>query len=118
MIPKCSLNGYNAYIQFFGLLFMAFILVVVVMFYLQARHNEITEKYNNINTTGQIDMTSIEFKPPTDAGNRSTFPEDKYPGANYELIGDGRRTSSTSAVGNYGILYSICYNNIEYLSID
>ena len=106
MIPKCSLNGYNAYIQFFGLLFMAFILVVVVMFYLQARHAEITEKYNNINTTGQIDMKTIEFKPPTDAGNRSTFPEDKYPGANYELIGDGRRTSSTSAVGNYGILYS------------
>ena len=99
MIPKCSLNGYNDYIKFFGLLFMAFILVVVVMFYLQARHAEITEKYNNINTTGQIDMKTIEFKPPTDAGNRSTFPEDKYPGANYELTRSTVKTAGIGAVG-------------------
>ena len=99
MIPKCSLNGYNAYIQFFGLLFMAFILVVVVMFYLQARHNEITEKYFNVNTTGNIDTTTLEFKRATDKGNRSTFPEDKYPGANYELI---RSTVKTAAIGAVG----------------
>ena len=99
MIPKCSLNGYNDYIKFFGLLFMAFILVVVVMFYLQARHAEITEKYNNINTTGQIDMKTIEFKSPTDAGNRSTFPEDKYPGANYELTRSTVKTAGIGAVG-------------------
>ena len=99
MIPKCSLNGYNAYMQFFGLLFMAFILVVVVMFYLQARHNEITEKYFNVNTTGKIDATTIEYKQPTDAGNRSTFPEDKYPGANYELTRSTVKTAGIGAVG-------------------
>jgi len=99
MIPKCSLNGYNQYMQFFGLLFMAFILVVVVVFYLQGRHNEITEKYYNINTTGNIDTSTLEYKQATDRGNRSTFPEDKYPGANYELIGNGQRTASTGGVG-------------------
>jgi hypothetical protein len=83
---------------------MAFILVVVVMFYLQARHAEITEKYNNINTTGQIDMKTIEFKPPTDAGNRSTFPEDKYPGANYELT---RSTVRTAGIGMGGSFSSV-----------
>ena len=74
---------------------MAFILVVVVMFYLQARHNEIIEKY----TSGNIDMATIEFKQPTDPGNRSTFPEDKYPGANYELNGSTVKTATIGAVG-------------------
>jgi len=106
MIPKCSLNGYNAYMQFFGLLFMAFILVVVVVFYLQGRHNEITEKYNNINTTGNIDTTTLEFKRATDEGNRSTFPEDKYPGANYELIRDTTQTAGVGAVGASGVSIS------------
>jgi hypothetical protein len=92
--------------QFFGLLFMAFILVVVVVYYLQARHNEITEKYFNINTTGNIDTTTLEYKQATDQGNRSTFPEDKYPGANYELIGSGQRTASTGGVGPSGVSVS------------
>jgi hypothetical protein len=104
MIPKCSLNGYNAYMQFFGLLFMAFILVVVVMFYLQGRHNEITEKY--INRTGNIDTSTLEFKQATDQGNRSTFPEDKYPGANYELIRDPTQTAGVGAVGPSGVSIS------------
>jgi len=106
MIPKCSLNGYNQYMQFFGLLFMAFILVVVVVFYLQGRHNEITEKYFNINTAGNIDTSTLEYKRATDRGNRSTFPEDKYPGANYELIGNGQRTASTGGVGPSGVSVS------------
>jgi len=88
MIPKCSLNGYNSPMKIFGLLFLAFILVVVVIFYLQTSHNNITEKY--INTSGEVDQSTIEYKSPADQGNRSTFPRDKYPGANYELIGSGR----------------------------
>ena len=88
MIPKCSLNGYNSPMKIFGLLFLAFILVVVVIFYLRTSHNNITEKY--INTSGEVDQSTIEYKSPADQGNRSTFPRDKYPGANYELIGSGR----------------------------
>jgi hypothetical protein len=98
MIPKCSLNGYNSPMKILGLLFMAFILVVVVIFYLRTSHNNITEKY--IDSSGEVDQKTIEYKSPADPGNRSTFPRDKYPGANYELIGG--RTSQGALSSNAG----------------
>lgn len=98
MIPKCSLNGYNSSMKILGLLFLAFILVVVVIFYLRTSHNNITEKY--IDSSGEVDQKTIEYKSPADPGNRSTFPRDKYPGANYELIGG--RTSQGALSSNAG----------------
>ena len=95
MIPKCSLNGYNTILQFFGLLFLAIILVAVAFYYLRVSHGNILEKYES----GTIDNTTIEYKNETDTGNRSTYPQDKYPGAKMELIADGAKSSSLGAVG-------------------
>ena len=81
MIPKCSLNGYNSYLQMFGIVAMMFILFIAVYYYLQVAHANIVEKY----ATGAINATSIEYKTPS-SGDRSTYPEDKYPGAKLELV--------------------------------
>lgn len=82
MIPKCSLNGYNTILQFFGLLFMAIILVAVAFYYLRVSHSNILEKYES----EAIDNTTIEYKTEDETGNRSTYPQDKYPGAKMELV--------------------------------
>ena len=82
MIPKCSLNGYNTILQFFGLLFLAIILVAVAFYYLRVSHSNILEKYESEN----IDSSTIEYKTEADAGDRSTYPQDKYPGAKMELV--------------------------------
>jgi len=84
MIPKCSLNGFNPLLQLLGLLFMAIILVAVVFYYLQISHSNILEKYQS----GAIDVSTIDYKNEEDPGDRSTFPQDKYPGAKTELVGD------------------------------
>ena len=97
MIPKCSLNGYNSPMKILALVFLAFILVVVVIYYLQMTHKNITEKY--IDSSGEIDQRTIEYKGPTSPGNRSTYPQDKYPGGNFELIG---RRSSKGVISSAG----------------
>jgi hypothetical protein len=64
-----------------GIVAMMFILVIAVYYYLQVAHANIVEKY----ATGAINATSIEYKTPS-SGDRSTYPEDKYPGAKLELV--------------------------------
>ncbi len=63
---------------------MAIILVTVVFYYLQISHSNILEKYQS----GAIDVSTIDYKNEEDPGDRSTFPQDKYPGARTELVGD------------------------------
>jgi hypothetical protein len=98
MIPKCSLDGYNSYLQILALLFMIIILVIVVSYYLQATQCNIMEKYQ----VGNLDTSTIEYKTEIDAGNRSTYPQDKYPGAKMDLIVDGA-TADTSTGDVYGL---------------
>ena len=58
MVPKCSLTGYNPFLQLLGLLFLAFILVIVVIYYLQVYHTRIVEKYTGAASSGAIDNTT------------------------------------------------------------
>ena len=89
MVPKCSLTGYNPFLQLLGLLFMAVILVIVVIYYLQVYHTRIVEKYTAAAAaSGAIDNTTIDYKNEADTGDRSTYPQDKYPGAKMELVGE------------------------------
>lgn len=81
MIPKCSLKDYNPYLQLIGIVAMMFILFIAVYYYLQVAHANIVEKY----ATGTINANTIEYKTPS-SGDRSTYPEDKYPGAKLELV--------------------------------
>ena len=81
MIPKCSLKDYNPYLQLIGIVAMMFILFIAVYYYLQVAHANIVEKY----ATGAINANTIEYKTPS-SGDRSTYPEDKYPGAKLELV--------------------------------
>jgi hypothetical protein len=94
MIPKCSLNGYNSYLQLFGLLFMAIILVAVVLYYLQMFHSNILEKYE----TESVVPSTINYKNAADPGDRSTYPQDKYPGAKMDLVGDSIKTAAIGVV--------------------
>ena len=100
MIPKCSLDGYNSYLQILALLFMIIILVIVVSYYLQATQCNIIEKYQD--QVGNLDTSTIEYKTETDAGNRSTYPQDKYPGAKMDLLVDNA-TADTSTGDVYGL---------------
>ena len=100
MIPKCSLDGYNSYLQILALLFMIIILVIVVSYYLQATQCNIMEKYQ----VGELDTSTIEYKTAIDAGNRSTYPQDKYPGAKMNLIADTNTASADASTTDvYGL---------------
>lgn len=81
MIPKCSLKDYNPYLQLIGIVAMMFILFIAVYYYLQVAHANIVEKY----ATGAINANTIEYKTPS-SGDRSSYTEDKYPGAKLELV--------------------------------
>ena len=94
MIPKCSLNSYNSFLQFLGLIFMAIILVAVVLYYLRLSHSNILEKYQ----TDSVVLDTIEYKIPQDSGDRSTYPQDKYPGAKMDLVGDNIKTAALGVV--------------------
>ena len=87
MVPKCSLTGYNPFLQLLGLLFLAFILVIVVIYYLQVYHSSILEKYAN----GSINLATIEYKSlgNTSSGSASASTQDRtiYTGARPELVG-------------------------------
>jgi hypothetical protein len=61
---------------------MAIILVAVAFYYLRVSHSNILEKYES----GAIDNTTIEYKTEDETGDRSTYPQDKYPGAKMELV--------------------------------
>ena len=84
MYPKCSLNGYNTYLQIFGLLALVIILIIVGIYYMRVYHKNILEKYENTeSTTIDLDL-SLDYKDNTaiQPGDRSTYPLNKYPGAN------------------------------------
>jgi hypothetical protein len=85
MVPKCSLTGYNPFLQLLGLLFMAFILVIVVIYYLQVYHSSILEKYAN----GAINPATIEYKSLGNTSSSSVSTQDQtiYQGARLELTG-------------------------------
>lgn len=86
MVPKCSLTGYNPFLQLLGLLFLAFILVIVVIYYLQVYHSSILEKYAN----GSINPATIEYKSLGSSGSSaiiSTQDRTIYTGARLDLVG-------------------------------
>jgi len=84
MYPKCSLNGYNTYLQIFGLLFLVIILIITgIIYYLRVYHENILEKYTNTASKPiELDL-SKDYKDNTtiQPGDRSTYPLNKYPGA-------------------------------------
>lgn len=100
MVPKCSLTGYSPFLQSLGLLFMAVILVIVVIYYLQVYHTRIIEKYTGA-ASGAIDNTTIDYKNEADAGDRSTYPQDKYPGAKMELVGEQSADADAATTDTY-----------------
>ena len=80
MYPKCSLNSYSSYLQIFGLLVLVIILIIVGIYYMQVYHENILEKYAD--DTMYLDLSPKEDKTNTaQPGNRSTYPLNKYPGA-------------------------------------
>jgi len=87
MYPKCSLNGYNTYLQIFGLFALVIILIIASIYYMRVYHENILEKYTNTNLNDEskpIELgLSINYKDNTaiQSGDRSTYPLNKYPGA-------------------------------------
>jgi len=80
MYPKCLLNSYSSYLQIFGLLVLVIILIIVGIYYMQVYHENILEKYAD--DTMYLDLSPKEDKTNTaQPGNRSTYPLNKYPGA-------------------------------------
>jgi len=89
MYPKCSLSDSNIYLQIVGLLSLVIIMIIAGFYYMRVCHSSITEKYEAV-----IYKTPGELQ----AGNRSTFPKDKYPGARYDLVGT---TTTPTTTDNY-----------------
>ena len=87
MDSKCSLNNFNSYLRFIGLLSLIIILILAFLYYLRVYHNNILEKYDE----GSIDAKTIENKAGS-LNDRSTYPKNKYPGRNMNEI-----SSSTDA---------------------
>jgi len=108
MIPKCSLNGYSTYLQLIGIVAMIFILFIVVYYYLQVAHANIIEKYS----TGSINLNTIEYKTPS-SGDRSTYPEDKYPGGKLENVKSLDSTNAQNAINVTGTLGSTNNTNAK-----
>jgi hypothetical protein len=75
MYPKCSLNSYSSYLQIFGLLVLVIILIIAGIYYMRIYHKNILEKYDN-----SLNLNSKETKE-SQSGDRSTYPKNKYPGA-------------------------------------
>jgi len=91
MLAKCSLTGYNPFLQLLGLLFMAFILVIVVIYYLQVYHSSILEKYDN-GASGAVNPATLKFNTFSDASDASTteanlISRNIFQGAKLELVG-------------------------------
>jgi hypothetical protein len=87
MYPKCSLSDSNIYLQIVGLLSLVIIIIIAGFYYIRVYHNTIKEKYEQAviyKTEGQLET-----------GNRSTFPRDKYPGAQMNLIGTNTPPTTT-----------------------
>ena len=87
MYPKCSLSDSNIYLQIVGLLSLVIIIIIAGFYYIRVYHNTIKEKYEQAviyKTEGQLET-----------GNRSTFPKDKYPGAQMNLIGTNTPPTTT-----------------------
>jgi len=89
MYPKCSLSDSNIYLQIVGLLSLVIIMIIAGFYYMRVCHSSITEKYEAV-----IYKTPGELQ----AGNQSTFPKDKYPGARYDLVGT---TTTPTTTDNY-----------------
>lgn len=88
MVPKCSLTGYNPFLQLLGLLFMAFILVIVVIYYLQVYHTSILEKYEN----AAVNPATLRFNTFSDATTDAAATTlEIYPGAKLDLVGLGTK---------------------------
>ena len=82
MVPKCSLTGYNPFLQLLGLLFLAIILVIVVIYYLQVYHSSILEKYASASASGSINPTTLQYKNiDNTASIANTQDQTIYPGA-------------------------------------
>ena len=90
MYPKCSLNGYSTYLQIFGLLALVIIIIISGIYYMRVYHENILEKYADKPITKNLDLTSKEYKneESIQPGDRSTYPLDKYPGAELVKTGD------------------------------
>ena len=86
MYPKCSLSDSNIYLQIVGLLSLVIIMIIAWFYYMRVCHTTIMEKYEPViyKEAGQLE-----------SGNRSTYPRDKYPGAQMDLIGKNTPPRST-----------------------
>ena len=86
MYPKCSLSDSNIYLQIVGLLSLVIIMIIAWFYYMRVCHTTIMEKYEPViyKEAGQLE-----------SGNRSTYPRDKYPGAQMDLIGKNTTPRST-----------------------
>ena len=86
MYPKCSLSDSNIYLQIVGLLSLVIIMIIAWFYYMRVYHTTIMEKYEPViyKEAGQLE-----------SGNRSTYPRDKYPGAQMDLIGRNTPPRST-----------------------
>ena len=83
MYFKYSLNSYSSHIQIFGLLVLFIILIITGIYYMQVYHKNILEKYaDNTIDTMYLDLSPKEDKTNNaQNGDRSTYPHNKYPGA-------------------------------------
>ena len=96
MLAKCSLTGYNPFLQLLGLLFMAFILVIVVIYYLQVYHSSILEKYEN-SANGTVNPATLKFNTFSDASDANTteaniISRNIFQGAKLDLVGLDNKT--------------------------
>ena len=95
MLAKCSLTGYNPFLQLLGLLFMAIILVIVVIYYLQVYHTSILEKYDN-SASGAVNPATLKFNTISDTTSATsttaiTATRDIFQGAKLDLVGSGSK---------------------------
>jgi hypothetical protein len=109
MLAKCSLTGYNPFLQLLGLLFMAFILVIVVIYYLQVYHSSILEKYEN----AAVNPLTLKFNTfsdtattdATDAAAATTL--EIYPGAKLDLVGLGTKAIADAITADSGDTFTL-----------
>jgi len=107
MLAKCSLTGYNPFLQLLGLLFMAFILVIVVIYYLQVYHTSILEKYENA-ASAAVNPATLKFNTFSDAADASAATTlDIYPGAKLDLVGLGTKAIAAAITADSGDTFTL-----------
>ena len=108
MDSKCSLNNFNSYLRFIGLLSLIIILILAFLYYLRVYHNNILEKYDE----GSIDAKTIENKAGS-LNDRSTYPKNKYPGRNMNEISSSTDANDKFKLRDCKVYFTEGKNNID-----